>query len=364
MSTIVTAADAAQFLSLVPKLLGYTPTQSLVLVPMTGGRSIGAMRVDLPPHDADTDGVASSVIGMVCRIPDADAFVAVVYTTASARRELPGYDLVVALERSADACGLGITDALTVAGDGWGSHFDAALPARARPLSELQIRTPPPDGDQASGTALDDIDEAVVVSVSVAMASLESALALLCGIPTMAEPVGRLDPAALEAACALDDLPALYELALEWDAAALDPMHTAVLAWCLQRSSLRDVAIVQWSSNRRGGDAALDAQRRWEDGEEYPADLASVMWGEGDRPDPQRLERALELVRAVAARLPEEHRAGPLATAGWLSWALGRSTHADRYAVAAQDIDRRHGLAEIVRSFVGVTHLPDWAFRP
>lgn len=362
MSTIVPAADAAQFLSLVPRLLGYTPTQSLVLVPMSRGRSIGALRVDLPSHDVDTDAVASRVVGMICRVQDADAFVAIVYTSASARRELPGVDLVAALERSADACGLGVTDALTVAGDGWGSHFDLTLPPRARPLSELSSRAPV-EGDQASGTELPDVDEAVVAGVAVALQSLESALALLCGIPTTAEPVDRIDPAALEAACALDDLPELFEGALEWDAAALDPMHTAVLTWCLMRPSLRDVAIVQWSSTRRGGVAALDAQRRWEDGAEYPADLAAVMWGEGGRPDPDRLERALALVRAVAARVPERQRTGALATAGWLSWALGRSTHAELYAEAAQAIDRLHGLAEIVRSFVATTHLPDWAFE-
>ena len=48
MTTIVKAANAAQFLSLVPKMLGYRPTRSLVLIPFAGSRSIGAMRFDLP----------------------------------------------------------------------------------------------------------------------------------------------------------------------------------------------------------------------------------------------------------------------------------------------------------------------------
>ena len=66
----------------------------------------------------------------------------------------------------------------------------------------------------------------------------------------------------------------------------------------------------------------------------------------------------------VAALLPKARRAGARAVCGWLAWALGRSTHADRYAAQAQRIERRHGLAEIVRSFVAAGHLPDWAFRP
>lgn len=141
------------------------------------------------------------------------------------------------------------------------------------------------------------------------------------------------------------------------------PMRTAMLGWCLARPSLRDVALVQWATDVAGGDLAMEAQRRWEDGAEYPADLASVMWGEGPRPDAERLERALALVREVAALVPKTQRPGPLALCAWISWALGRSSHADRYAAMALAIDRRHGLADIVRSFVRAGHLPEWAFR-
>lgn len=362
MSTIVRAADAAEFLSLVPRLLGYTPTESLVVVPMADGRSLGAMRVDLPPDDVDVDAVASSIVGMVCRIPTAEAFVAVAYTLASARAGLPEAELMAALSRSADACGLGVTDALTVAGDGWGSHRSADLPPGGNDLAELSARMPPP-GDQTSGARLPEVDDTVVAAIPAAIASLEAALTLICGIPSLADPPERLEPAALEAACALDDLPALYEDALRWDVDDLDPLRGALLVWCLARPSLRDVAIVQWSSDRRGGDRALEAQRRWEDGEEYPSDLGCVMWGEGSRPDPDRLETALTLVRHIAAVAPEELRAGPLATAAWLAWALGRSTHAGTYASAALAQERHHGLADIVRSFVAASHLPDWAFR-
>ena len=62
MSTIVAAADAAHLLRLVPHLLDYTPTQSLVVIPLRSGRSLGVMRVDLPPDDADLDAVASTVV--------------------------------------------------------------------------------------------------------------------------------------------------------------------------------------------------------------------------------------------------------------------------------------------------------------
>ena len=64
MSLIVKAADAAQFLSLVPRLLGCTPTRSLVLVPMARGRSLGAMRLDLPPEERLEGTLATTALGI------------------------------------------------------------------------------------------------------------------------------------------------------------------------------------------------------------------------------------------------------------------------------------------------------------
>jgi len=94
MSTIVTAADAAHFLSLVPRLVGYTPTESLVVVPLHEGRSLGALRVDLPPDGADLDATASTVVGLVCRVDGVEALIAIVYTAAPVTNVLPGAELV------------------------------------------------------------------------------------------------------------------------------------------------------------------------------------------------------------------------------------------------------------------------------
>lgn len=366
MTTTVKAADAAQFLSLVPRMLGYTPTRSVVIVPMRRGRSVGAMRLDLPSEEATIDdGFAATVIGMVCRVEVADGLVAVIYSDASASGGLPHARLVDGLRRTADASGLHLVDALVVAADGWGTAGGAT--PRVRPLDELVATASLPGmeahGDQSSGTDLPPRTSAERRRVETAHRSLATALTVLCGLPPEPERAARIDPAALEAACELDDLPDLFERALAWDAGDLPPMRAALLGWCLSRPALRDVALVQWASDATGGADAMDAQRRWEDGEEYPSDLAAVMWGEGARPDVARLEGALALVRHVAALTPARRRAGALAVCGWLSWALGRSTHAERYARTALRSDPDHGLADIVRSFVAAAHLPDWAFR-
>lgn len=363
--TTVKVADAAQFLSLVPLLLGYLPTHSVVIVPMSRGKSLGAMRVDLPPDDA-IDTAASTVIGMACRIAQIDGIVSVIYTDAAINGDLPHRALTDSLALRADACGLTIVDALAVGANGWGSYLDRDLPDTGRFLAEIGMVARTADhatSDQTAGAYLPRCPRGTRSAVSLALHSLDAALEVICGIPADSHKAARIDPAALHAACQLDDLPELFEAALRWDVDAMPPMQAAMLGWCLERPSLRDVALVQWASDESGGDAAMDAQRRWEDGEEYPSDLAEVMWGEGVRPDAERIEVALLLTRTVAATLPKKRRAGALAVCAWLSWALGRSTHADKYARMALHSDPTHGLAEIVASFVQAGHLPDWAFR-
>ncbi len=396
MTTIVKAANAAEFLSLVPHLLGFRARRSLVIIPFAASRSLGAMRFDLPGDETDaTDRVASTIIGMVCRIAGADAVTAVVYTDArfGDEKRMPQRDLFDALERRADACGLRVTDALCVAADAWGSYLDPECPSTGRPLGELgeepaaAASLPEPTGDQTSGAALPEVDPVEKERLARALAGLAHAVTVLCGpeaagsgragarprahdaepeaAPTAstADDSHRIDPRALAAVCTLDDLPTLFEVALTWDTGALDPYDAAAITWCLSRPALRDIALVQWCGGLAAGDEALDAQLRWEQGEEYPAHLAMHMWGEGIQPDPDRLAAALELARRVAASAPRSARPGPLAMCAWLAWALGRSTHADIYALEACEIDPEHGLAEIVRSFVHAGHLPEWAFH-
>lgn len=362
----VTATDAAQFLSVLPRLVGCSPVRSLVLVPLDRGRSLGAMRIDLGPDEPETaDRVASTAIGFMCRIRNADSVVATIYTDASASSGLPYRVLADALGKHADASGLHLLDVLAVASDGWGSHCDDDQ--RVRDLHELA----PVDveHDQTSGADLPPVSADERHAVEGARAALARAIAAVSGVAAPGDgsafrkddaACGALSPEALESTCALADLPVLYEEALEWDADDLSPAQVALVTWCLTRPALRDVAIVQWSADFALGERAEQAQHRWEEGAEYPVDLAERMWGEGSQPDPERVQRALRLVRRVAALVPDQ--AAPLAVCAWLSWALGRSTHAEQYVRRAQSIEPLHGLTEIVGSFVAAGHLPDWAF--
>jgi hypothetical protein len=371
MPTIITASDAADFLALVPALAGYRPRQSLALVLFRGKRTAGVMRYDLPDPDF-VEAMASTTIGLACKVERVDGIAIVVYTDGGFRHDGSGpiawHDLVRALEKRAHVCGLRVVEALCVAEDAWGSYDGG----EARPISEVlereaDLALPVPTGDQGAGAFLPEVDLAEKERLARALLTIDDAAAALLAAPLNVEVadvpgLARLDPRALAAVQGLDDLPEMLEDALDWDPDDLDAFSGAALLWCLRRPALRDVALQQWAGDIHAGELALFAQMRWEAGQEYPKELGARFCGEGPRPDPGRLHRARNLVRRIASAAPREARPGPLAAAAWLSWALGGSTHAGWYAEQALEIDPEHGLSEIVMTMCAASHLPEWAF--
>jgi hypothetical protein len=366
MTTIITARDAADFLSLVPRLLGYEPRRSVVLIPFSAGRTGGGLRVDLPPAAADTDAVASTLIGFACRVEHTDAYAVLVYDDAEA---VTHAELVAALEVRAQACGLRRIDALHISSGHWRSYLDPALGGTIATDPDADANRPAPD--QGAGAALPHVDLARSERVGRALTECVRALDWVLNGSRPAD--ARIHPDALVASLALEDLPAFFDSWLPpHDApppdSAVDPEHAdvqdlALLIWCLARPALRDIALATWVRGVDGGDAALLAQQEWEAGVAYPDELGAWMMGEGPRPDVDRLTGAVEVCRLAAASAPAAYRPGALAASAWLSWALGRSTHSARYCEQALAIDPEHGLSLIVLSMVDAGHLPDWAFR-
>jgi hypothetical protein len=366
-TTVVRATTSAALLSLVPHLLECTPRESLVVVPFGRGRSLGAMRIDLPP-DGDPsgeDGVASTVIGMACKVDRTDAVAIAVYTDdgVTGAADTPRTRLVDAVRARADICGLRVVDALVVGRDGWSSYLDPS--PTAHPLAEIQDSAgagldQDVSGDHLAAAELPRVDaddarriEQLLVDVEHALRRSRDRRRLSSGRRAAADAV----------AAQIADPPALFENAVVLPAEHTGPQHLAALAYCLERPALRDVALMQWTGDLAVGDAVLHAQTAFGGGEPVPEDLARPMWGEGARPDPARLRASLELCRRVAALVPRERRPGALAACAWLAWASGRSTHAATYAEAALEIDGTHGLSHIVRTMTDVGRLPEWVFE-
>jgi len=284
---------------------------------------MGAMRVDLPTPGSVMK-TASTALGMVLRVEGVQSVAVIVYTERDA---LYATAFLQAIQQKINHSGIGLVDLLYVTSEGWGSTADPAAP---HPLSELP----------ASEVTTDVLAPTVLPEVS--DEHRKSTVDSTHGV----EDIG--------------DLITYLESILDVTPSELSPSQARIMHELLRRPALRDIALLQWCQGRDRGGEALDAQLDWEAGTEYPAHLAMHVWGDGPRPSVSRLERALELTRWVTATIPD---AGSYATLAWLSWALGRSTHAEAYAKRGKELDPDHGLCEIVLSFVNAGHLPAWAFE-
>lgn len=367
MTTVLRASDSADFLGIVPALAGFTPRRSVVLLPFQGSRTHGAMRLDLPSGDTDLEAYADAAVGLIARVTGTDAVAVVVYSDEGPESTTDGLVLPVAvavdelLWRAEDA-GLRIVDALCVTPRGWSSYL--ADEPRLGDLGEL---APVPEvpglgdvaGDQLSGTALPVADLARKERVARALREIGD----LLDHDAIGPLTGRESPAALAGIAALADIPAFFEALLEHpDTAPVSA--TGALLWCLDRPVFRDVALAQWATGVDGGILTLQAQLSFaRDGRMISDDLGAVFLGMGPAPDPDRLRLALGVVRHAAAAAPRASRPGPLTAAAWLSWALGRSSHAGHYLDLVRDIDPHYGLAALLRTMVDAAVLPEWTFR-
>lgn len=332
--TIVKAAGPGDFLAIVPALLGFTPRNSAVLVPFNGSRTIGAMRVDLPPA-ASTDEVAATLIGYICRVQSVTGVAVVLYTDADAASVRPLGDLIV---KRADQCGLEVIDGLYVATEGWGRLRSEDAP---RSLDEIRV----PDS-LAGSVAADQAEASAAAPLSPERAAM------------IAESGAAFDPDAADYCAAFERLCAVP------DPTEVTAEDAALLMFVLERPMLRDVALVQWASDRESGEAALPAQLGYAIGVDVPEmrDAVRVLAGEAARPTPARLTNALAIVRHVSDAALTQPRAGSLAVSAWLAWGLGRSSLASKFAREAVELDAEHGLAKIVATLCELGHLPSWVY--
>ncbi|MEV8250252.1 DUF4192 family protein [Microbacterium sp. NPDC076768] len=367
MTTVLRATDSVAFLGIVPALAGFTPRNSIVLLPFHGTRTDGAMRLDLPHEQSDLDAYVDAAVGLVARVSGTDAVAVVVYTDEEANATRDGWVLphAVAVDcvlGRAEEAGLRAVDALCVTPSGWSSYLDED--PEIRPLTQIVHPRDLPqmedlDGDQASGTELPVI--ALVEQERVRAASVELS-ALLDGA-ARGRLSGHESPHLISAVVMLEDVPAFFESVLAAPD-ELSPFATAALLWCLDRPLLRDVAIAQWATDLACGVRTLDAQTAFaESGVMVPDDVGQVFLGRGPTPDADRLRRALCVVREAAARAPHADRPAPLTAAAWLSWALGKATHAGRYLEMVREIDPRYSLAALLQTMISGAMLPEWAFR-
>jgi hypothetical protein len=382
MQTIVKASDRADFLALVPQLVGFVPVNSLVLVAFRGKRTCGALRVGLPASRAAAahKRIANTLFGMLCKIPGADAVVPVVYTNDvfDTGGTPPWSALVETLAKRATLSGFSVKDALCVALDGWGTYLDSGQ-GGGHPLEEI-----------GSSNVL----EQVPVAERSRLVPPESLARLPeCGFVER-ERVGmalrRLErfqqdgPQEDQDTVVVDPVD-LVERSLTWAVEALDPIRAAVLLLVVASPASRDQMTLQYAFGRAVGERAFAVNMRYAGlqhatglsmDEIVATDLASgrgtsessmigdlMMGHSSDRPNPERVERAITIVKTCVSLAPRHARPAPLCMLAWLSWSLGRGSTAGLFVDEALAIDPRYSMARLLMTMFGTGVLPEWAFQ-
>lgn len=323
MTTVMKAADAATLLGLIPVTLGFQPHNSIVLLVMSGNRSVGAMRFDLPTEGDSLASIASTMIGTAVRVPKSTGVIIVIYSDDLVVHQWATIGALVAVAKQV---GFEVRDALVVGSNGFASQEEPL--GTTHPLSDI--------GPAPAGFAVAEANRIPALSIPDELGQ------------AIAESSWDFD--------IVDDVAGFAEHIAT--AEAIEPEDYARLYLTLQLPPLRDILIVTWATGR--GAEAEAGQRAYDDGGTYPEDLARVLWGDAPQPDPSRLRTALD--RVHVACVLDSQLAGAYATAAWLSWALGRSTHAEQYARLGVAAQPEHGLCDVVLTMVNAGHLPAWAF--
>ena len=361
MTEIVKANRPADFLQLVPRLVGFRPTESLVLVAFTGKRTHAAMRFDLPGTDdpVQLDAVARHLVGLLCRVERVDGLVPVVYTAAplAAAPVL----LVELVARHAHAAGLVLKDAFCVAGDGWGQ-----LPrGRRHALSELG-----PDHpdllDPAAELRIADVPAEARACFAATLTAWRTRSAGPGGsvhgfAPGTPGTAFRRSGSFLDRAAAGLDTGPLIEGMLTPHADGDPCPCLSALAALAEAPDLAEHLLLHVAWGRAFGDRV---RRAWlERDEDDPLADAALDGGEIARPSVQRIEAGLSAVRAALAYIEPAARAPLAACAAWFEWALGRGSLAGDFVGLALAADPAHPFAVALGMKLRRGELPEWAFR-
>ncbi len=383
MTQTLRVRGPADFLALIPALMGGTPQESVVLLLTRRDGHNGVLRADIPAttSTAILKRCATQLMGMLCRVPDVDAVTIVVFTNDPIESVLPHVGWAEILAKRTEQMGFRIHEVLCRARDGWGSYRDANLPVGGQPLSDIEDAIGRMPAGLSARTDYSQIPLASDSQIERTQRELAYYRALVTmlgdadsnsgvGVGSHADADAEVEaqtervPAELEPLC---DLALFVEDALSWEGDEIDA-RGSLLIFALQGPPARDTTMLQWAYGLALGDQLYDELESLppglpfkDSGYTFGADL---ILGIGPRPERKRILRGIELLLILVGRAGPTERRPLLCMLGWLNWALGSGTHAAQFVALAREIDSEYGMAELLEMVITVRQLPDWIFIP
>lgn len=358
MTSLVKAKRPADFLIAMPRIMGYTPVNSIVVQTFQNRRTAASLRVDLPGATAKSDSrhVADTIIRLVSRVPGIDAVLVAIYTDEqwSGPDRPPRPDLVEAIVTRMASAGLGIVDAMCCSGRTWASYLDAEHGVfddqeAARIESEL-------DEVGAPRTAPDVVQGAPPIPDGPAHLRAEVAAASSAITHDVIDRVRLWDwPAAS----------ILWTDAIESAPGDIPPQAVAALLWSIRDKGVRDCVLMLLAWGSSAGERASIDTRLLHHGAPVPVgSILETFVGEGRAgPDGVRVEGAVRLLRHLVSLAPRPWRLAPLTMLAWFEWARGHGSAAGDYIDQALSIGPGYELARLFEQLICTGRVPDWVGR-
>lgn len=403
-----TARKSADVLSFIPHTLGFLPSNSVVLLALSGGRVGAALRLDLPGSEEDchVELFAATAADYLRSDKDADSALLVLYTDQvwKTSDRPPHGRLIAALDNSLATAGLPVRGGWTVGTDYWRELYCtdvSCCPLPGRPVAQIRDSALNAElvynGSTYSGSAA----EAAAVPAAAAQGQARDgknggqAEASLPGPSQSPGPAAEIqqeaeqlmtrfsrswvDPQfyfhtlqAWEGSLSASEAGALTSEAQSFLLASLT--HNAVRdAIAIFACSSRDIAF-QWASASGLLEAVSDGTKilPGQAAEPLPQaadpatarDWSKILIGDSSHtPRWDRVDATADLLRQLHSVGAGEARAAAGTLHAWIEWARGRGSHAHQRAEACLREQPGYRLAELVRELAGCGLLPAWARR-
>jgi hypothetical protein len=396
-----TARQSVDVLSFVPHTLGFLPSDSVVLLSLSGGRLGATLRLDLPGNgeNCHLDLFAGTAADYLRSDEDADSSLLILYTDHAWRTpdRPPHAELVAALGRSLDAVGLPVRSGWTVGITHWRElycHDTTCCPLPGRPVSHIR--------DSALNAELVYNGSTYAASAAEAAAGIAPATSLgehrAGEIPPGAAFPATRAPTAIqrEADQMADGLagswtsPSFYFYTLRrWEDSvtanqkgSMPAQAQAFLLASLTENAVRDAIAIfacsglesafLWASAAgllTDPGPGTDAAKEFEplpvtDDPVAARDWSKILVGDSPQaPDWERVDATAKLLGQLHAVGTGHSRAAAGTLHAWIEWARGRGSHAHQRAEACLRERPGYRLAELVRELAGSGMLPMWARR-
>lgn len=310
--TIVRCTTTADFLAALPRLTGFSSTNSLFVVFFSGKRATGSMRVTLPAADAGPSmhDFVHTVADLVRRARQAhgrDEPALVISSSVSFAEagRTPWRSLALHLESRLERDGIGVRALCCIAPDGWACYRDSNTPQHGHSLDVIR------SSHAASPIPVPTLEDLGALRPEASADERQAMLVALKHVPRLGRREGEI---------------------------------AAMLVGSAELGTAELARVIRSAGSTAGSTAILDQLLATSSAARTPSSMSSRAIG--------RLRLAAERLFRAARLAPEPYAVGTIACCAAAWWLRGMQSVADQQISLAIALDPEHRFANTVAEMI------------